>query len=214
MAKSDIFVILDNVDFQQGNHSSITNRTKVKCNGEEKFLTVPVKKNDQSKLIKDIKIDKQQNCFKKHARTIQQNYAKASHFKESFPMIEQLMMECSAFEMMAEANTHVIKTVSSWLNLNPSFVTASSLPIDVEDRNERIIKICNNLGSSIYLSGNGGRKYHDESLFAASGITIKYTDFKVREYSQVGASFIPGLSIADMILNCGLIETKKLIIGE
>src|ERR1041384_1465973 len=90
IARADKFVILDNVDFQQGNHDSITNRAKVKLAGEEKIMTLPVKKNENSKLIRDIYVDSQKNIFTKHVKTLQSNYARAGHFKECFPMLESL----------------------------------------------------------------------------------------------------------------------------
>ncbi len=207
----DTFVILDNVDFQQGNHNSITNRTKIKFGNEEKFITIPVKKNEESKLIKDIKIDKQKISFKKNIRSIQFNYTKAAHFKEVFPMLEKLFNECENFELMAEANEHVIKTICALLNIQTPLVNASTLPLTTEDRNERIIEICKALNSHIYFSGNGGKKYHDENLFKNNGIDIKYTDFKAKEYPQITTPFIQGLSIADVLLNCGIAETIKMI---
>jgi hypothetical protein len=211
IAHCGTFVILDNVDFQQGNHNSITNRTKIKFGAEEKFITVPVKRNEVSKLIKDIKIDKLKNSFKKHARSIQLNYTKATHFKELFPRIEKLMLECSDIEMMSQANEHIIKTISLWLSISTPIVNASALGLSKEDRNERIIEICKVLHSEIYLSGNGGRKYHDEKLFNNAGITIKYTEFSAKPYFQTCEPFIPGLSIIDVLLNCGIEETMRIL---
>ncbi|MCE3259848.1 MAG: WbqC-like family protein, partial [Bacteroidetes bacterium] len=86
-------------------------------------------------------------------------------------------------------------------------VKASDLDLQSEDRNERIIEICRHLNGTIYFSGNGGKKYHDESLFVKNGITIKYTDFKPTEYPQVGTPFLPGMSIIDVLLNCGIENT-------
>ncbi len=83
---ADVFVVLDNVDYQSGNANSITNRTKIKTAQGELFIFVPVKKNANSKLIKDIAIDNQQPWQKKMLKTIQLNYSTAKFFNEVFPV--------------------------------------------------------------------------------------------------------------------------------
>ncbi|MCE3260699.1 MAG: WbqC family protein, partial [Bacteroidetes bacterium] len=142
IANCDTFVILDNVEFQQGNHNSITNRTKIKCNGEEKFFTISVKKNKESKLIKDILIDKNATHIVKHLKTIQYNYAKAAHFKEVYPVIEKILLEFMNHPGMSEGNTFIIQSVCELLNIHTPIVKASDLDLQSEDRNERIIEIC------------------------------------------------------------------------
>lgn len=211
ISQSDVFVILDNVDYQTGNHNSITSRTKIKCAGEEKYLIISVKKNKDSKLIKDIYLDKKSTQIKKHLKTIQLNYAKSKHFKEIYPLIERALIEFEHYELMSEANTHIIQTVCTSLGIKTPIIKASDLNSHTEDRNERIIEICKQLDGTSYFSGNGGKKYHDEDLFSRKGISIKYTDFKPQIYEQVGQTFIPGLSIIDVLLNCGIEKTKNMI---
>jgi len=211
IAKCDIFVILDNVDFQQGNNNSITNRTKIKCADKDFFLTISVKKNKDSKLIKDVCIDRNTSQIKKHLKTIQLNYAKANHFKETYPFIEKIFFEFENYELMSEANIFIIKEVCNWLNITTPIVKASELNLKEEDRNERIVEICKQLEGTHYFSGNGGKKYHDENLFKERGIEIKYTNFVHPQYQQVGTNFISGLSTLDTILNCGINDTDSMV---
>lgn len=208
---SDVFVFLDTVYFQQGNHDSITNRTKIKCNGEEKFFTICVKKNNDSKLIKDIAIDKFATNIKKQLKTIKYNYAKSEYFTTIFPVLEKMLFDCMEYNFMAEANMYVIKTISSILDIETPFVVASDLNVISHEKNERIIEICKLLTANTYFSGNGGKKYHNEILFQDKGVNIKYTEFKAREYKQIGTNFIPGLSVIDVLMNCGVEQTKNFI---
>src|SRR6185369_12527883 len=78
---ADVFVILDNVEYQSGNSSSITNRTKIKTNNGELMISVPVRKNEQSKMIIDMEIDNRQPWKPKMLKTVQFSYTKAAHFK-------------------------------------------------------------------------------------------------------------------------------------
>ncbi len=207
IAKCDSFVVLDNVDFQQGNANSITNRTKIKCNGEEKLITIAVKKNSQSKLIKDIVIDKQSTQINKVLKTIGFNYAKSEFYKETFPLLENIVLEAYQSDFLSEFNTTIISEIANLLEIRTNMINASSIENLSEDRNLRIIEICKSQEAEIYFSGNGGKKYHQEKIFLDNNITIKYTDFKPIEYKQVGLAFIGGLSIIDVLLNCGIEKT-------
>src|SRR5580698_6754117 len=87
---ADVFVILDNVEYQSGNASSITNRVKIKTLQGELMLAVPVKKGE-SKIIKDIMIDNKQPWARKMSKTIQINYAKSAFFNQYFPKLEEIL---------------------------------------------------------------------------------------------------------------------------
>src|ERR1700722_14908918 len=87
---ADVFVILDNVEYQSGNASSITNRVKIKTTQGEQMVAVPVRKGD-SKIIKDIAIDNKQPWAKKMLKSIQLNYAKAPFIHEYFPTLEEII---------------------------------------------------------------------------------------------------------------------------
>lgn len=83
--------------------------------------------------------------------------------------------------------------------IDTTFVKASELQIDSNDRNQRIIDICKQLDADIYLSGKGGKKDHCEENTAKNN--IKYTEFQPKEYKQIGEPFIPGLSSIDYLFN-------------
>lgn len=208
IAHCDVFVILDNVDFQQGNHNSITNRTKIKCQGEELFLTINVKRNPESKLIKDIVIDKQSTNLKKILKTISYNYSKSTHYSTIYPLLEEQLNLSWQQEKLCDFNSELIRFVCKLLEINTKLVVASKLDLSLTGRNERIIEICKKLDGTVYFSGYGGKEYHDESLFQKNDITIKYTSFEQKEYKQLQGNFLNGLSVLDVLMNCG---TNKVI---
>ena len=174
--QSDAFVILDDVDYQSGNASSITNRTKIKTPQGELFISVPVKKG--ATLIKDMLIDNAQSWRKKLLKTVQQNYTKAPFFKEFFPAFENEINKPHTH--LAALNIDIIKLGCEWLNVETPIHLSSELGIESDDKNERIAAICKRLGGNVYLSGNGARKYNDENLFNANGIQLQYTSFVQR----------------------------------
>jgi hypothetical protein len=207
---TDVFVILDNVDYQSGNSSSITNRTKIKTNAGELMISVPVKKNEQSRLIMDMEIDNRQPWRAKMLKTIQFNYAKAPFFKTVFPEFEQLLnQQC---DKLSDLNSTLIIFICSKLNIKTQIVKASEIGLQDDDKNGRIIEICKKLGATVYLSGNGARKYNDEAQYKSNNIELRYSEYTPPEYSQLHGEFLKGLSILDVALNCGWERTEGFVI--
>ncbi|HZG00876.1 MAG TPA: WbqC family protein [Chitinophagales bacterium] len=197
--QSDAFVLLDNVEYQSGNATSITNRTKIKTPQGELFISVPAKKG--ATLIKDVLIDNAQPWRKKMLKTVQQNYTKAPFFKEFFPRFENEINKQHTH--LSALNIELIKLGCAWLEIKTPIQLSSELGIDTDDKNLRIVEICKRLGGTVYLSGNGARKYNDESLFNANGIELRYTTFMQQPYPQLHGEFVPGLSVLDLVFNCG-----------
>lgn len=206
---SDAFVILDNVEYQSGNASSITNRTKIKTANGELMIAVPVKKNSPGNLVKDMEIDNRQPWKTKMLKTIQFSYTKAPFFKTIFPAFENLLNK--DWGKLSDLNTSLILFIADKLQLNTQIVKASEMNLTDEDRNGRLIEICKKLNGTVYLSGNGARKYNDENLFNSNHIELRYTGFSPVPYPQLHGNFIQGLSTLDAVLNCGWEKTKEMI---
>jgi len=81
-------------------------------------------------------------------------------------------------------------------------IKASSLNVGGKS-SDLLIDIVKKLNGSVYLSGRGGANYQDEEKFKASGIELIYSDFAHPVYPQLWGEFIEGLSIIDLLFNCG-----------
>ena len=76
---------------------------------------------------------------------------------------------------------------------------------------ERLVKVCKKLGADTYISGIGGKRYLDEKLFEKNKIILKYQNYNPIRYLQhMSKSFIPNLSIIDLLANVGS-ESGKLL---
>jgi hypothetical protein len=80
---------------------------------------------------------------------------------------------------------------------------SSQLGVDHLQRTGRLAAICEHLGADQYFSGFGGMKYQDEEIFRQSNIRVKVSDFNHPVYDQLWGAFVPGLSILDLLFNCG-----------
>jgi hypothetical protein len=67
------------------------------------------------------------------------------------------------------------------------------------------------MGATIYLSGQGAKKYNDENLFAQHQLNIIYQTFELPVYKQIGEEFVANLSVLDVLFNLPLEEIKRII---
>lgn len=200
IARADVFVILDTVDIEVGTADAITNRTRIKTASGVQWITIPIKKGD-SKIIKDIAIDNSKPWNDKMLKTIFHQYRKSAYFSQFYPFVEQIL-KCET-DSLSNYNTNVIKKMAGYFGLSSQIVMASAIDGVSTERNQRLIDICKSQNCDVYLSGNGGRKYHDEQLFAQSGVKVEYTDFVHPIYPQLYGDFVKGVSAMDYCFNVG-----------
>ena len=82
----------------------------------------------------------------------------------------------------------------------------------VGESTERLIEVCKKLDADTYISGIGGKNYLVEELFEKNNINLQYQNYNPITYTQnLAESFIPNLSIIDLLSNVGL-DSKKLFL--
>ena len=77
-----------------------------------------------------------------------------------------------------------------------------------------LANLLKSVNASNYLSGDGAKAYLDEGIFTANNINLIWQNYNHPIYEQQFDKFIPYLSIIDCLLNCGINETKNLIINK
>lgn len=209
IAKSDIFVLLDNVQYTK---NSFINRNMIKTPQGPKWLTVPVKtKGRFGQLIKDVEINNTVDWRKNHLHTLETNYRKARFFEMIIQDLKTIYYIDNC-DNLCEFNIRLLKWILSLLKLDKRIVRASEL--DVEGKSTKLlIDIVKAVGGNVYLSGFGGAKYQDEELFKQSGIELQYYEFKHPVYSQLWSDFIPNLSIIDLLFNYGPTSLDIILYG-
>jgi len=208
MAQCDIFVILDTVQFPRG--CSVANRNLIKTPHGPQMLTIPVKRKDQS-LQRYDEVLVLPGWKKKHLKALKLNYAKAPCFAEIFPRLESL----EDSEYLFNINYAFIKLVYDFIKLETKLVFLSSLPQFAHlHKNELITALCRHFSAHTYLSGIGGKAYNQPEIFEKHGLKLEYLNYQPITYPQQWGSFIPNLSIVDMLFNCGTDGTHNLLIRE
>jgi hypothetical protein len=78
-------------------------------------------------------------------------------------------------------------------------------------KNELLVDILQKVGATQYLSGVGARAYFEPELYERAGIEVVWQDFLHPAYPQLHGPFIPYLSSIDMLFNCGIEESRKIL---
>lgn len=209
MAQCDIYVILDTVQFPRG--CSVANRNVIKTPNGPQMLTVPVKR-------KGLRLQRYDDVLvlpgwrKKHLKALKLNYAKAPHIEEIFPQLEQVLPDTG---YLLNINFAFIKLVYDLIKLETKLVFLSSLPQFADLRkNELLVALCQHFSADSYLSGSGGEAYNQPETFEKHGLKLAYLNYQPITYPQLWGSFIPNLSIVDMLFNCGMDRTRSLLLKE
>jgi hypothetical protein len=79
---------------------------------------------------------------------------------------------------------------------------ASAYPV-ASSGSQRLLELVLAVQGDNYLTGPGSRDYLDEALFAQSGVSVSWQNFKHPTYSQLYGNFEPMLSCLDLFFNCG-----------
>jgi hypothetical protein len=195
----DEFIIYDDVQYTKRDWR---NRNKIKTPRGEQWLSVPVKvKGKYNQKINETKIDGykwQQN----HWNIIKQNYINAKFFDEISSWLEPLYSN-NNYSSLSIMNRIFIEAICSYLSINTKISNSSDYEL-VEGRTERLIEICMQSGATEYISGPSAKDYMDDTLFIANNLTLTWFDYTgYAKYPQLWGDFNHGVSILDLLFNCG-----------
>ena len=208
MILSDIFIYLDDVEFSK---NTSHNRNKIKSFNGPVTLTVPIIYSGNSKCnIKNMPIDNKRAWLKKHWKTIEMNYSKAPFFND-FGKILYEEVYSKEWSFLGQLNIHLLETIKNYLSISTICKASSTLKINLKN-NSKLVEICNQLGANRFLVKPGTNDYHPKEFFEERGIALKYFEYTHFNYSQLYGDFTPGLSIIDLIMNCGPDESKSYLV--
>ncbi len=208
--RSDIFIIMDNVQFPRTGGTWV-NRVKIIINGKADWITVPVDRNFHgTKLINEMKICNAVFWRPKILKTIYHSYKHATYFNQVFPVLEELINNPT--DSLVEFNLKSIKYLCSCLNIDTSKIVLGATLNCEGKATDLLISMVKAVNGTAYLCGAGASGYQEDEKFFNAGIKLIYQNFKHPVYPQFNSNeFISGLSIIDVLMNCGFEGTKHII---
>lgn len=210
IAKSDIFIFLDNVQFPKTNGTWI-NRVQLYVSGEARWVTAPIKRAYHGTLnINEMIFDDRTLWREKMIKTIEGNYKKTPFYSENIDFLQNLINNTES--NIAAYNINNIKAISQYLDIDLSKMKLSSEYKIQSTSTQRIIDLVKASHGSIYFCGGGASGYQEDELYEKNKIELLYQDYLHPQYSQRKKDeFIKGLSIIDALLNIGREQTSDLL---
>ncbi len=69
---------------------------------------------------------------------------------------------------------------------------------------DRLLMLLQRIGATDYISGPAAQRYLDAESYAEAGVRVHWKDYnRYPEYPQLHGPYAPGLSIVDLLMNCG-----------
>ena len=210
MAKADVFVLLDEVQFEKG---SPMNRNRVlDPAGDVKYLTISGEtKSFLDREYRDLPTKDAAVWTARQLSALENYYRRAKHRKEILPVLEEFFQQ--EHETVCQWVCASIELGRQLLNVKTPVIYQSDVDYDRTcKKSDLVYAICNSLGADTYFSGRGGSvQYLDREKFAANGVSIVFQDFTHPIYEQCHeGEFVPGVSVLDMLFNCGIEETRRI----
>ncbi|WP_283408920.1 WbqC family protein [Anoxynatronum buryatiense] len=203
----DVFVIYDDVQFIKGGW---INRNYILLNGTKTRINLPLIKASSNKNISEIEISNERIRYKKLLKTIEQAYSKTPYFRAVYPLLEQVILYDE--KNLAKYLRFLLEVISKFLDMETNFIYSSDIAQEQELKGqERVLNICNTLNASMYINAIGGKDLYSAKFFNDYNIKLNFLKSEEIPYNQMSNSFVPWLSIIDVLMNNSIYEVKKQI---
>jgi hypothetical protein len=199
IAAVDEFILYDDMQYTRRDWR---NRNQIKTPQGLQWLTVPVKvKGKYHQTIKETELDNQE-WTEKHWGALLQNYKKAPHYKEITELLEPMYLQ-SNYTHLSELNRILIENICHYLSITTKITSSTDYQL-IEGKTERLVDLCVQAGGTEYISGPAAKDYVDSHLFDERNIKLTWFDYSgYKEYPQLWGEFAHGVTILDLLFNCG-----------
>ncbi len=203
----DKYVVYDDVNFIKGGW---INRNRIIVNGEPSFLNLPMIGASSFKHINEIQVNTNSKVIEKTVRSVEFAYKNAPYFDEVFPMIEKIY-HCGD-DNLASIILYSFYVIKEYLGINTELFLSSQLEKDnTLQAQDKVIEICRVMRADEYYNAIGGRDLYSFEDFSERGIKLSFLKTGEITYRQFNDSFIPNLSILDVMMFNSTDDVKKML---
>jgi len=207
LLRSDLHIVLNNVPLGTSNRNNFITRNRIRRTqgqSDPTWLTVPVAAGQHRTRIDEVALAETAIWPGRHADTLWHAYARAawsSEVRELATLIRSIA-GTAAHRGLAPVLQHTTSWLRERLGIATPTVLASALEVQGA-KSDLILALCKQVGATTYLSGPFGRDYLDREAFAGAGIALSFHDYAHPIYSQNGQTFLPYLSVVDLLAHHG-----------
>ncbi|BAO87303.1 WbqC family protein [Caballeronia cordobensis] len=199
IAAVDEFILYDDMQYTRRDWR---NRNQIKTPQGVQWLTVPVKvKGKYHQKIRETEIDGME-WASAHWKSLVPNYRRAPYFAEIAVWLEPLYLDRS-YTHLSQLNRCFIEAICDYLSIKTVISNSWDYPPS-DGKTERLADLCIEAGGTEYISGPAAKDYVDEKVFKDRGIELTWFDYAgYPEYPQLWGEFTHGVTILDLLFNCG-----------
>jgi hypothetical protein len=206
MNRADVFVYYDTAQFVRRSWHC---RTYISEQGEAHWLSAPVRTAEGSRRpLREMKWADDQPWRIKMERRLRRGYADS---QETALLHEVLNIVRIGPGDLVSWNIQANDLLASGLNIKTRTFKASELVSVSGDKQQKIIRLCQELGATHYLCGPGSKSYVREAAFAELGIRVEWLnyDYEYKVPTLGGLTAFP--SVLDLILRKSLNAVRQLL---
>jgi len=205
----DEFVIYDNIQYTK---KGWINRNRILQNGKDTLFSLPLKKGSDYLDIKDREIS-ESFSYTKLISKIENTYRNAPCFSDVLPLIKKIVAYESnnLFKFLYNS----IELTCHYLKIDTPIKKSSDISINHNAKSQnKVINICIEEKADIYINPIGGVDLYSKNVFLERKIDLKFIKTKVFEYPQGVNTFIPSLSIIDVMMFNSTDEIKTNLLTQ
>lgn len=192
----DKFVLYDNIKYTK---KGWINRNQMLRNDSPDKFSLPLRKDSNNLNISQRYISEVFE-HEKFLRKMRGAYFKAKYFKKIILILEDILnyKDKNLFNFLLNS----ILIICNYLNIDSSkIVISSSIKIDHSLKSkQKVITICKSLNAKTYVNPIGGVDLYKKSYFKNNKLDLKFIKPILANYKQNNQSFIPALSIIDVMM--------------
>ncbi len=211
MSAVDTFIVYDNVQYTK---KGWVNRNRILHQSQPVQISIPIKKGGHSLFIIDrIIADNWSTQRWRILNQVRDFYLQAPMYQDVFPLVENCLLheDLNLFRHIS----YSIRKTREYMGLASTFLVSSELKIDHTLKGEdKVIAICSEIGAKQYINPIGGTELYSREKFASYGIDLRFLKSKQIEYKQFDKSFVPWLSIIDVLMFNDLETTNQFLKHE
>jgi len=205
---SDVFVLLDAVQFPRG--TTWISRNRFKNDQGTLWMTIPVQKKGLGlQRIDQVRICHDGRWERKHMESLRVAYRHAPYLEDHEELLEGLFDA----DRLIDLNLRIFRYIMDRLSIRTQVVRLSELGVTA--RGPALLPAAaRELGASRFLAHAPAGKFLNPALFEAAGIELSFFQYPSPVYPQLWGEFIPNLSVLDLIFNCGADKARKILFGK
>jgi hypothetical protein len=197
IAAVDEFILYDDLQYTKNDWR---NRNRIKTPNGVEWISIPVGQ-DIGRRIRDVTLP-DTRWQEKHWKTLESNYRRARHFNEVAALFEPFY-RMHSHTYLSAFNRELIEAVCSYLGIRTKISNSWDYRL-ITGKTERLVDFCMQTGGTEYISGPAAKNYIEEDAFIKKGIKLSWIDYAgYPEYPQLWGEFIHGVTVLDLLFNCG-----------